>query len=92
MLFLLGVGLLALEILVIPGFGVPGIAGVGLILVSLYMASVKYGLPSPDRPWELEGFLDEFQNITVTVTWGEDTGEQTVMRSEEVAVRRTGSL
>jgi membrane-bound serine protease (ClpP class) len=57
-LFLLGVGLLALELLVIPGFGIPGIAGVGLILVSLYMASVKYGLPSPDRPWELEGFFD----------------------------------
>jgi membrane-bound serine protease (ClpP class) len=57
-LFLLGVGLLALELLVIPGFGIPGIAGVGMILVSLYMASVKYGLPSPDRPWEIEGFFD----------------------------------
>jgi hypothetical protein len=35
---------------------------------------------------ELEGFLHQFQNITVTVTWGEDTGTQTVTRSEEVAV------
>ncbi len=35
---------------------------------------------------ELEDFLQEFQNITVTVTWGEDTGTQSVMHSEEVAV------
>jgi membrane-bound serine protease (ClpP class) len=57
-LFLLGVALLALELLVIPGFGVPGIAGALLILVSLYMASVKYGLPSRDAPWQ----MDEFTN------------------------------
>jgi membrane-bound serine protease (ClpP class) len=57
-LFLLGVGLLALEVLVIPGFGVPGLAGVGLIIASLYMSSIKFGLPSSDRPWEVEGFLD----------------------------------
>jgi len=57
-LFLLGVGLLALELLVIPGFGIPGIAGALLIMVSLYMASVKYGLPESDRPWETTGMLD----------------------------------
>ncbi len=35
---------------------------------------------------ELESFLEGFQNITVTVRWGEDTGTQSVMRSEEVTV------
>jgi hypothetical protein len=35
---------------------------------------------------ELEGFLADFSNITVTVRWGEDTGTQSVQHSEEVAV------
>ncbi len=53
-LFLLGVSLIALELLVIPGFGVPGIAGIALVVVSLYLASVKHGLPSAGRPWEFD--------------------------------------
>ena len=40
-LFLVGLILLALEILVIPGFGVAGIAGVVCLLVSLVLAMVK---------------------------------------------------
>lgn len=35
---------------------------------------------------ELEGFFDEFANITVTVSWGEDTGTHSVLRTEEVTV------
>ncbi|MEN8149002.1 MAG: NfeD family protein [Planctomycetota bacterium] len=56
-LFLLGVGLLAVEVFVIPGFGIPGVAGAGLIVVSLYMASMTYGLPSSSRPWEGDALL-----------------------------------
>lgn len=37
-LFLLGVGLLLLEILVIPGFGIVGVAGIASIFVSLYLS------------------------------------------------------
>lgn len=37
-LFLLGIGLLLLEILVIPGFGVVGILGIASIFVSLYLS------------------------------------------------------
>jgi len=36
LLFLLGVFLLALELLVIPGFGVTGFTGIGALLLSLY--------------------------------------------------------
>jgi membrane-bound serine protease (ClpP class) len=39
-LFAVGLGLLALEIFVIPGFGVAGIAGIVAILVSLFLAMV----------------------------------------------------
>lgn len=38
MLFVLGIGCLALEIFVVPGFGVFGVSGILLILVSLVMA------------------------------------------------------
>jgi len=41
-LFLLGFGLLALELLVIPGFGVCGITGIGLVVASLVMASQTF--------------------------------------------------
>ncbi|MGD2035005.1 MAG: NfeD family protein, partial [Bacteroidales bacterium] len=38
--FILGMGLLALEVFVIPGFGVAGISGIMLILVSLTMSVI----------------------------------------------------
>lgn len=38
MLFVLGIGCLALEIFVVPGFGVFGVSGILLVLVSLIMA------------------------------------------------------
>ncbi|MBL8817074.1 MAG: hypothetical protein JNL58_13685 [Planctomyces sp.] len=41
-LFLLGVGLLAVEFFVIPGFGVFGISGIVLMCVSLVMASYTF--------------------------------------------------
>jgi len=38
LLFLLGIGLLLLELLVIPGFGVAGVLGVAAVLVSLFLS------------------------------------------------------
>lgn len=50
LIFILGVGLLALEILVIPGFGVPGIAGIILIVSGLAFTMVKNkGFEMPDN-------------------------------------------
>ena len=40
-LFVLGLGLLMLELFVIPGFGVAGIAGIAAIMISLALALVK---------------------------------------------------
>lgn len=37
MLFVVGILLLALELLVIPGFGITGITGIGALVISLYM-------------------------------------------------------
>jgi membrane-bound serine protease (ClpP class) len=50
-LFLLGITLLLMEIFVIPGFGIAGISGIGLIVVSLTMALQDYGVPSDADQW-----------------------------------------
>lgn len=48
-LFLLGVGLLLIEIFVIPGFGITGVSGIVLIVVSLFMALIKHPFEIPHR-------------------------------------------
>ncbi|MDX1969342.1 MAG: NfeD family protein [Planctomycetaceae bacterium] len=48
-LFALGAGCLALEIFVLPGFGVFGLSGILLILASLVMASQSWGNLEPYR-------------------------------------------
>jgi len=40
-LFILGLILIALEIFVIPGFGLAGIAGIGLVFVSIFLAMFR---------------------------------------------------
>jgi membrane-bound serine protease (ClpP class) len=50
MLFIIGTGLLLLEIFVIPGFGVFGICGILLVLLSIVMASQTFvGAIDPSR-------------------------------------------
>jgi len=48
-IFVLGLALLAVEMFVIPGFGVAGVAGIGLVVVALMMALM--GLPI-DTAWD----------------------------------------
>ena len=40
-LFVIGIGLLMLELFVIPGFGVAGVAGIAAVMISLALALVK---------------------------------------------------
>jgi membrane-bound serine protease (ClpP class) len=47
-LFLVGVILLIVEVVVFPGFGFLGIAGIGLIVLSLLLAMVEH---YPGQPW-----------------------------------------
>jgi membrane-bound serine protease (ClpP class) len=46
-LFLLGLGLLAVEIFVLPGFGVTGVTGAILLVTSLVLASQTSSTPEP---------------------------------------------
>jgi membrane-bound serine protease (ClpP class) len=60
LLFVLGLGLLALELLVIPGFGVVGIAGIALALAAVVLSLVGLDLRVS---WEL-GFLQRALSVT----------------------------
>ncbi len=50
LLFLLGVGLLVIELFIIPGFGITGITGIVLIAASLVLSMQDFVIP--DTPWE----------------------------------------
>ncbi|MDR2052792.1 MAG: nodulation protein NfeD [Treponema sp.] len=54
-LFLLGIGCLAVEIFVLPGFGVMGISGIILIGLSLLFSMQDFIVPRVDWEWELLG-------------------------------------
>lgn len=51
LLFLLGVTCLTLELFVLPGFGVFGISGLALLVISLVMASQDFIVPSNASEW-----------------------------------------
>ncbi len=51
LLFLAGIIFLAVELFVIPGWGFAGIIGIGLLFVSVVMASQDFVVPSTTRQW-----------------------------------------
>jgi len=53
LLFLLGAGLLLVEIFILPGFGVAGISGIALIAGSLIFSMQTFVLPDYDWEWEV---------------------------------------
>jgi membrane-bound serine protease (ClpP class) len=64
-LFVAGVILILLEILVIPGFGVPGVAGILCMLVSLFLGLQRGLLPDPDMP---RMAADLIRNLTIVMS------------------------
>jgi len=60
LLFVLGLGLIALELLVIPGFGVVGLLGVAIVLGAVVMSLIGLDLRIS---WEL-GFLQRALTVT----------------------------
>ena len=52
LLLIAGVALLALEIFVVPGFGMTGISGVSFIVISIFLAMVKH--PNPVKAPKIE--------------------------------------
>jgi membrane-bound serine protease (ClpP class) len=54
-LFILGIGLLSVEIFILPGFGVAGISGIVLIAGSLVFSMQDFVVPTLDWEWDLLG-------------------------------------
>jgi len=54
-LFLSGVAFLAVELFVLPGFGVAGIGGLLLIVISVLMACQTFLIPETKYEWEVFG-------------------------------------
>jgi membrane-bound serine protease (ClpP class) len=54
-LFLLGIGLLSVEIFILPGFGIAGISGLVLIGISLIFSMQDFVIPRFDWEWGLLG-------------------------------------
>lgn len=51
MLFALGVGCLGVELFILPGFGVFGLSGILMVMLSLVMASQDFVLPQSTVQW-----------------------------------------
>ncbi|MBN1577605.1 MAG: ATP-dependent Clp protease proteolytic subunit [Chitinispirillaceae bacterium] len=58
-LLLLAIGfvLLAVEIFVLPGFGVVGIAGILVIMIAMVLSLQSFVLPRPEFPWEKQALI-----------------------------------
>ncbi len=67
-LLFVGIALLALEVFVIPGFGIAGISGIALILASLISMMVEH-VPGKWRPIEFSAdlFVPPLLNITLAL-------------------------
>lgn len=65
LVFLAGVTLLALEIFVIPGFGIVGISGMALMVLSFYLMMVDQ--PLPQVPWEWKVTEQSIQIISMSL-------------------------
>ncbi len=50
-LFITGVLCILAEVFLIPGFGIPGIMGIALVLLSLVMATLDFVVPSSSGQW-----------------------------------------
>jgi len=57
LLFAIGIVLLAIEVFVLPGFGVAGITGILVILAAMVLSMQGFIIPRPDFPWEKELLL-----------------------------------
>lgn len=64
LLVLVGVGLIGLEIFVLPGFGIAGVAGGFCMVAGFYLAMTRVVIPQYD--WEFARLADAGQTVAVT--------------------------
>lgn len=54
LLIVLGIVLLGIELFVIPGFGIVGIAGMAFIATGMALSFQDFVIPKPEMPWQRE--------------------------------------
>lgn len=62
-LVLLGVLLLAIEIFVVPGFGLLGVGGISCLLIGLYLSLTRVTVP--EYSWDFDRLQDAAQTLSV---------------------------
>ena len=68
LIIMIGLLLLVVEILVIPGFGLAGVSGFILIIIGLILSLQDFVLPDPSLPWE--GNLFRGNLLLVGISFG----------------------
>jgi membrane-bound serine protease (ClpP class) len=69
LIVLLGLVLLAMEIFVLPGFGIAGIAGIVVLGVGLVLSFQDFVLPDPGQPWQREIMLDNVSMVLASAVF-----------------------
>ena len=64
LLLAIGIVLLAVEIFVIPGFGLVGIAGIALMMIGAVLSFQGFVIPKPEFPWQARTLT---HNMTMVV-------------------------
>jgi membrane-bound serine protease (ClpP class) len=67
LLLITGAVLLALEILVFPGFGVTGFAGIALIVIGMALSFQNFVLPSPEIPWQAGVLKANIMRMSISI-------------------------
>jgi len=62
-ILIIGILLLAVELFVLPGFGLAGMSGLLLIGVGLILAMQDFVLPDPSMPWETEILMKNLARV-----------------------------
>ena len=52
LLLILGGVLLAIEVFVLPGFGIAGISGIALMMAGMVLSFQSFVIPNPEFPWQ----------------------------------------
>lgn len=67
LLVLVGIGLIVVELFVLPGFGFIGISGVVLLLAGVYLGLTR--VPVPEYTWDYERMYDAVLTISLGMFW-----------------------
>jgi len=59
--------LLAVEVFVIPGFGVAGISGIILIMAGMILSFQSFVIPSPEFPWQADILKRNVTMVSVSI-------------------------